>query len=212
MTTVTDGFAADLRAATSAGHSAAEGGEFLEALRPGTFTIADFAALTAAHLTIYRALEAVTARQAAEPVSAPFAIPGLTRTPRLAADLAALSELTPTPIPAAVPAAVAYADRLAEIADDPARFIAHHYTRYLGDLSGGQMIRHRLLQLHPELTAATSFYDFPDLGPLGTFKKQYRRLLDDVPMELRPAIVDEVQLAYDLNVKVFVELDQLRYP
>lgn len=201
-------FSAVLRASTASGHSAAEGGEFLGALGPGTFTLADFAALTQAHLTIYRALETAAAELATDPVAGPFVIDGLARTARLEADLRVLATLTPAP--ATVSAAVDYAARITEVAGDPARFIAHHYTRYLGDLSGGQMIRHALLKLHPELEMASSFYDFPDLGPLGSFKKHYRTLLDSIGEDHRDRMIDEVQLAYDLNVKVFVALDQLR--
>jgi len=64
----------------------------------------------------------------------------------------------------------AYICRLRKIADsaDPSPLLAHAYVRYMGDLSGGQIIRRRLAKAYGlELSNAGSgldFYDFKELG------------------------------------------------
>jgi len=46
-----------------------------------------------------------------------------------------------------------------DVSDDwPAGFVAHHYVRYLGDLSGGQILRRSLERAYPN--APTAFYTF----------------------------------------------------
>ena len=72
-----------------------------------------------------------------------------------------------------MPATAAYADRIREIAAEGwlPGIIAHHYTRYLGDLSGGQMIAKRVKKQFGFERAGIAFYDFTELGDLGEFKK-----------------------------------------
>src|SRR5207237_3072297 len=56
--------------------------------------------------------------------------------------------------------------------------ISHAYTRYLGDLSGGQIIKKilaRSLALPPE---ALSFYEFPEIADIRRFKDAYRDVLE----------------------------------
>ena len=92
-----------------------------------------------------------------------------------------------------------YAGRIAKAAEgDGARLIAHAYARYLGDLSGGQIL-HRLLarslQLRPSELA---FYDFPRFSDLEALKTDYRQALDRAGA-LSPdadAIVEEGALAF----------------
>ena len=90
-----------------------------------------------------------------------------------------------------------------------AAFLAHHYTRYLGDLSGGQVIRAALERsLGVTDGAGASFFSFPDVRP-GALKKRYRELLDEVPFDAaqREELVAEALVAYRLNVALAAELD-----
>jgi heme oxygenase len=108
-----------------------------------------------------------------------------------------------------LPATSAYVELIRASAEHPERFVAHHYTRLLGDLSGGQMIR-RTLQRHygDQVDGALSFYDLDRLGDLSEYKDAYRQRLDDAPWDeaQRAAAVDEANRAFAANAAVFAEL------
>ena len=93
----------------------------------------------------------------------------------------------------------------------PGGFVAHHYTRYLGDLSGGQFLARAIeRQLGLDPRTGTAFYDFSAVGDLTAFKDAYRLRLDAAPWsaEEKTRIVNETALAYDLNTEVLVELGE----
>jgi heme oxygenase len=103
------------------------------------------------------------------------------------------------------PAAAAYRDRIAA-AGWGGELLAHHYTRYLGDLSGGQAIGKILDREFGLCGAGLAFYDFP--LRVKPYKDNYRHRLD--ALGLRPVdvdrVVDEVRVAFGLNQAVFDEL------
>jgi len=112
-----------------------------------------------------------------------------------------------------------YIDRLNALAGtDPAPLLAHAYVRYLGDLSGGQFIRRRLAKAYNlEDGAGLSFYDFKQLsgsgsstiGDMKKIKEWYRDGMNagvgDDPA-LKAAIVEEANLAFELNSGLFTTL------
>ena len=81
----------------------------------------------------------------------------------------------------------------------PAGYVAHHYTRYLGDLSGGQVIGRRMAELLGEPERGTAFYRFAEIQQPKRFKDEYRRLLDAAPWDDDESgrVIDEVRVAYD---------------
>src|SRR5690606_27166383 len=89
------------------------------------------------------------------------------------------------------------------------RVIAHHYTRYLGDLSGGLAIG-RILDRTFELEGrGLSFYRF-DGVKAKLYKDGYRERLDALPLtdEQRAKGVTEVRNAFRHNQLVFADLGQ----
>ena len=54
-------------------------------------------------------------------------------------------------------------------------FVAHHYARYLGDLSGGQTLK-RIVARMFNLSSGEglAFYDFSQIPDLSQFKAEYR--------------------------------------
>ncbi|MDI6103084.1 biliverdin-producing heme oxygenase [Actinoplanes sp. NEAU-A12] len=208
-------FSTRVRRATMVQHREAETRGFISRLLSGSVPLAGFAALTAQYLTVYRELEAAAERVSAEAgLAAGFADPALTRVPSLEADLAHLygpdweSTLT------VLDSTRAYADRLRDLAaTSPTHFIAHHYVRYLGDLSGGQMIGRTLADVYGLGEAGTSFYRFEQIPDPRAYKVAYRARLDalGLPEEQAAALVAEAQLAFHYNAEVFVELGA-RYP
>src|SRR5690606_22576715 len=204
-------FSQQLREATREAHERAERSAFVAKLLDGSAGLSGYAALAAQHFHIYSALEEAGRSLADHPVVGRFLITGLDRVPALTADLESL--LGPRWRDAAVarPATVAYCERIAEVARTwPDGFVAHHYTRYLGDISGGQVIRSRLRTRYDIDGAGARFYDFSALGSPAAFRRRYRELLDTAgwdPAE-RERIIAEARVAFRHNEAVFAELDR----
>ncbi len=59
----------------------------------------------------------------------------------------------------------AYCHRINEVAEkDPYLLIAHHYTRYIGDLSGGKILKEITARvLKPPAGKGLDFYEFPSI-------------------------------------------------
>ncbi|GAA1763522.1 biliverdin-producing heme oxygenase [Nocardioides hankookensis] len=109
------------------------------------------------------------------------------------------------------PAADAYRQRLVDAAAQwPTLLVAHHYTRYLGDLSGGQAIGRILDRTFGLDGAGIAFYDFPEIAKPKIYKDGYRARLDalDLTAEEQERVVDEVQTAFRLNQALFAELGE----
>lgn len=113
-----------------------------------------------------------------------------------------------------LPATAAYAARVAECAREwPAGYVAHHYTRYLGDLSGGQIIRGTAEKTwgFERKGDGVRFYVFEQISNPAAFKRDYRELLDAVDADdlEKQRIVDECKRAFALNTAVFRELGEV---
>lgn len=88
---------------------------------------------------------------------------------------------------------------------DELRLVAHHYTRYLGDLSGGQAIG-ALVARHYGLTPdQLTFFEFPGIDNTVRFKEAYRQSLDTIPVTQadRELLVAEVKDAFRYNQSIF---------
>ncbi len=197
-----------VRSGTRLDHDAAQGSGFLDALAAGTLPREAYADLAAQHWFIYETLEQAAAAMAADPVAGEFVFPELTRLPSLSADLATL--LGPGSQPSALPATEEYRARLREVAfDHPWAFIAHHYTRYLGDLSGGQYLGPAIAEAYGLNGAGHRFFVFEGVSP-PAFRTRYRNLLDGLAFS--PAdeqnFLAEVTEAYRLNIAVLRELKE----
>lgn len=208
--TDTTSFADELRSVTAVDHQEAEGARFLGALAAGTLPRDGYVDLLAQYARLYDALEATGDRLAADPTVAPFLHEGLRRSAALRADLEDLAGPDWAERFPASAATTAYADRLSALASWPAGFVAHHYTRYLGDLSGGQFLGRaadRAYGLSPD--HGGRFADFSTLGDPAAFKAAYRQALDAAPWddEERARIVDEVHAAYVRNGQVLAALE-----
>lgn len=206
-------FSTLLRQRSSGAHSASEGEGFMSGLLKGEGTRDDYVALVAQHYFIYRALEAAADRMSADPIAAPFITDRLTRLPALEADLEFLigpdwaEQIRP------LPTAERYVARINEVGSTwPGGFIAHHYTRYLGDLSGGIFIGRVMQRRFGFETNGVGFYIFDDIADPRAFKDVYREQLDAVPWDddERERVVEEVLRAYQFNTELFQDLERAR--
>ncbi|WP_085367409.1 heme oxygenase (biliverdin-producing) [Leifsonia sp. NCR5] len=201
-------FSQALRERARTDHGSSEGAGFMQDLMTGKGCREDYIALVAQHYFIYEALEAVAARMSDDRVAAAFITPKLTRLPAIEADLAFLLGADWRDRIAPVPTTVRYVDRIHEVADWPGGFIAHHYTRYLGDLSGGQIIRTLMQRQFGFETNGVGFYLFAEIAKPREFKDVYRAQLDAVDWDdaERERVIDEVIVAYAFNTSLFEDL------
>lgn len=208
MTNVTP-FSVALRERSSGAHSSSEGQGFMTGLLEGEGTREDYTALVAQHYFIYEALEAAAARMATDPVASVFITEKLTRLPALEADLAHLIGDDWRMRIAPLPTTARYVARIEEVGSTwPGGFVAHHYTRYLGDLSGGLFIGRVMQRRFGFDTNGVGFYLFGEIADPKVFKQVYRAQLDAAPWDddEKERVIAEVLRAYRFNTDLFAEL------
>ncbi|MET7679626.1 biliverdin-producing heme oxygenase [Streptomyces sp. NPDC005423] len=206
-----DSFSTVIRTASHEQHVEAETSTFMSDLLGGRLGVDAYARYTEQLWFVYEALENGAERLAADPVAGPFIRPELLRLASLERDLAHLRGADWRSGVTALPATRAYADRVRECAEEwPAGYVAHHYTRYLGDLSGGQIIRDKAERTwgFERKGDGVRFYVFEGIANPAAFKRSYRELLDEVPVDdlEKQRIVAECKRAFALNTGVFQAL------
>lgn len=188
---------------SAAEHSAAEQTTFISELFAGRVTAAGYSAYLLRLRVVYAALEDAIRARRHDPMVAAVYDPALERLPAIDADLDHW-------LPGAArklhsPAATAYSERISGVAWGGC-LVAHHYTRYLGDLSGGRAIGKVLDRTFGLGGRGLAFYEFP-MRPK-PYKDDYRARLD----ALRPdadatdRIIGEVKVAFGLNHALLDEL------
>ncbi|POX54767.1 biliverdin-producing heme oxygenase [Streptomyces sp. Ru71] len=208
-----ESFSTVIRTASHEQHMAAETSTFMSDLLGGRLGVDAYARYTEQLWFVYEALEAGAGRLASDPVAGPFVRPELLRLPALERDLAHLRGPEWRAGLSALPATRAYADRVRVCAERwPGGYVAHHYTRYLGDLSGGQIIRGRAERTwgFARKGDGVRFYVFDGIGNPAAFKRDYRALLDGIGVDdlEKQRIVAECKRAFALNTAVFRALGQ----
>lgn len=207
-TTSATTLSASLREGTREQHAQAEGMEFIDGLVGGRLSREAYTALAVQQLAIYTPLEQAGATLRAAGADQGLVFDELTRVPAIERDLAFLLGPGWAAQVTFLPATQAYAERLAACSSDLTLYAAHAYTRYLGDLSGGQVVK-RMVQRHYGVPdEGVGFYDFPQIHKLKPFKDVYRERLDhlDLDDDQRAAAVEEARVAFGLNQAVFAEL------
>jgi heme oxygenase len=197
-----------LRLATTPLHRRVESSPFVQALLHGRLARRGYALMLRSLFDIYAALEAGLARHAQHAAIATTFDPALFRREALGRDLAVLHgpawmhELEP------VPTTSVFVQRLHRLAADrPDALVAHAYTRYLGDLSGGQILRRavaRSMALPAE--AGLAFYAFDAVPPVAARVQAFRAGLDRIPGAYHDAIAAEALEAFGLHERLFAEL------
>ncbi|MFW0791751.1 heme oxygenase (biliverdin-producing) [Gordonia sp. CPCC 205333] len=195
-----------LRQATSAAHENAERSAFVESLMSGELDARAYGRLAAQLYYVYRALESTGDELRDDPVAGGFHDEKLRRLPSLTGDLAALGVDFSAVEP--LPSTTAYVDAIAASVDDPVRYVAHHYTRYLGDLSGGQVVAHRLREHYSVGDDALTFFKFAGIDKLKRYKDAYRDRLDGLTLDEREIdrLTAEAVRAFEFNSALFAEL------
>lgn len=202
--------ATQLREGTKKSHTMAENVGFVKCFLKGVVEKNSYRKLVTNLYFVYAAMEEEMEKLRQHPIVSQIYFPQLNRKQALERDLyfyygpnwrqeIAISE-----------AGQAYVARIREVAaSQPELLVAHSYTRYLGDLSGGQILK-KIAQRAMNLNdGGTAFYEFKDISDEKAFKNQYRQAMDELPIEQATAerIVDEANAAFGMNMKMFEELE-----
>ena len=201
--------AKQLKEGTKQSHSAAENTKFVSSFLRGVVSKKGYRQLVANYYFIYQAMEVEVLRLKDDPVVGPLNIKELYRHRRLAKDCEYFygKDWAKTIYP--TEACQQYVNRIREVAHDQTELlVGHHYTRYLGDLSGGQILRNIAKNSLKLDDGGLDFYEF-DIEDKKEFKNNYRATLNTLPVteSQLSAIVSEANYAFRLNMFMFDELD-----
>ena len=212
-TTVPAGLAGRLRDATGAAHTAAERTAFVKHLFKGTLPRDGYVGFIRALHPVYVALEAAMAAHQHDAAVGMVYDPGLDRAASLEQDLEFCAGKDWRAIPV-VKAASEYADHLTGLGTRmPRGLVAHAYVRYLGDLSGGQMMGRSVAKVYQAGEAGTNFYNFKGISDLNGRKNTYRAALTALPLSAKEQdeVVQEAIAGFDYAKRMFEDLDKA-YP
>jgi heme oxygenase len=203
------GLALALKEGTRNSHSMAENSQFMSGFFKGLSTRSAFSQLVASLYYVYKAMEeAFDYTTDANVQSMDF--PELRRVPSLEDDMAYYfgrnwkSEIVPSR------ATRVYCNQIQTIAQEkPHLLLAHMYTRYIGDLFGGQLMRGMArTSLKLEEGKGTRFYEFDEISSIRQFIEVWYTKLNELDLtdEQKEEIVQEANRVFVLNIGVFEEL------
>lgn len=203
--------ATKLREGTKKAHTMAENVGFIKCFLKGVVEKTSYRKLVSNLYFVYSAMEEEMERHHSHPIVSKIYFPQLNRKKSLEQDLVFYyganwrEQVTPSS------AAKDYVQRIREIsASAPELLIAHSYTRYIGDLSGGQILK-KIAQQGMNLVEGegTAFYEFKEIPDEKAFKANYRQALNELPLDeaAMDRIVDEANATFGMNMKMFQELE-----
>ncbi|XP_076584987.1 heme oxygenase-like [Chaetodon auriga] len=203
-----------IKKVTKDSHVRAENTELMLSFQRGQVTLQQYKLLLCSLYEIYQALEEELERNCNHPGVAPIYFPAeLARLEAIEKDLEYFyGQDWREKI--AVPAATKrYSHRLRQIGrENPEFLVAHAYTRYLGDLSGGQVLG-RIAQKSMGLKSkeGLAFFAFPGVSSPNLFKQLYRSRMNSVELteEERNGVLEEAVRAFELNIQVFDDLQKM---
>jgi heme oxygenase len=201
----TDPLSTVLRQATWGAHEEVESGPLEDALADGRLAVEVYADLLAQSWAVYRAIESLAPQLRGHAVAGAFVRPEVFRTEHIERDLVHYwgpSWKTRVDLLADTQS---YVHRIVTVAAaDPVAWIAHSYTRYLADLSGGLVIDKAITDAYGLQQEGRWLYTF-DLGggvDPKTWKNAYRQLLNTLDLDAETAVrlIEEALVAYQCNI------------
>ena len=177
-------FSKELKIGTKKSHSAAENTSFVRSFLRGVVSKESYKKLVSDLYFVYSAMEEEVENLKDHPIIGQIQLSDLKRVNALEQDLRFYygpiwrSLITPSE------ACNQYVNRIREVAkNEPELLVGHHYTRYLGDLSGGQILKgiaEKALALGDG--QGLKFYDFEKIEDTKAYKAGYRGILDGLPI------------------------------
>ena len=203
--------AEQLRKGTTKSHSMAENVSFVKSFLGGVVDKNSYRTLVANLYFVYSAIEEEIENNRHHPSVSLIYFPQLNRKKSLERDLEYYygTDWRKLVTPSSV--TQSYVDRIHSIGKyQPELLVSHAYTRYMGDLSGGQILKNiakNAMQLLGD--EGTEFYLFRDIDDEKEFKIQYRDALNLIPVTDSQInlVISEANVAFNLNMKMFQELN-----
>ncbi|KAM9096366.1 heme oxygenase 2 isoform X1 [Sarcophilus harrisii] len=203
-----------LKDGTKESHDRAENTQFVKDFLKGHIKKDLFKLATTALYFTYSALEEEMDRNKSHPAFAPLYFPTeLHRKEALTKDMEYFFGEDWREKVKCSEATQHYVDRIHYVGQhEPELLVAHAYTRYMGDLSGGQVLKkvaQRMLKL-PSTGEGTQFYLFENIDNAQQFKQFYRARMNalDLDLKIKEKIVEEANKAFEYNMQIFNELDK----
>ena len=202
-------FSADLKEGTKESHSAAENTKFVASFLRGVVDYEEYRKLLTNFYYVYDTMEQ-RIRETEDPMVQAVRSESLERKEGIERDLEYYygSEWRDKQIPSE--ACNKYCARINEVAEEnPYLLVAHHYTRYIGDLSGGKILKEIAARvLKPPVGKGLDFYEFPSIPDAKLFKQNYRAVLDNLGTDSSQenALIAEANYAFRLNMYMFDEI------
>lgn len=200
-----------LRQGTAKSHSMAENVSFIKSFLGGVVDKKSYRILIANLYFVYSAIEQEMLSNRHHEVIHSIYFPELNRKQSLEKDLQYYYGLDwQTKVQPSEVTRV-YVDRIHNIGQyQPELLISHAYARYMGDLSGGQILKSiakNAMRLDDD--AGTEFYVFRAISNEREFKKMYRNTLDSISLEDSQvsSVISEANIAFNLNMQMFKELN-----
>ena len=206
-----DNFAKQLKEGTKKSHSAAENTTFVKSFLRGVVSKESYRALVNDLYFVYCALEEEVSNLKDHPVIGNLQLSDLNRRDALEMDLRYYYGPIWRSLIKPSEACERYVNRIREVAkNEPELLVGHHYTRYLGDLSGGQILK-GIAQKAMELGdgQGLKFYDFEKIKNKKAYKAHYRGILNTLDLDQHQvdAIIVEANYAFRLNMYMFDTLE-----
>jgi heme oxygenase len=196
-------FSARLRRETAPDHNNAESDDVMIRLLRGELTLSLYLELVVQLQEVYRTLEDCARRMSTDPRIGAFMDQALNRVDSLAVDRQELERRLAKTGGDVLPATREFCARIETVTRDrPLLLLAHHYTRYLGDLSGGIMIGRSVdKNFGFEGGSGVTWFQFPLIDDIDAYKNAYRARLDSLEMTPDEAdqLVAEAHVSYALN-------------
>ena len=202
-------FSKEIKIGTKKSHSAAENTAFVKSFLRGVVSKDSYKVLVADLYFVYDAMEQEVRRLKDHPVVGKINLPELERVNNLERDLRYFYGPIWRGLIKPSEACERYVNRIREVAkNEPELLVGHHYTRYLGDLSGGQILKNiaeKAMNLKGE---GLYFYDFHKIDDAKIYKTKYRSILDELPLteSQQNALIVEANWAFRLNMNMFDQL------
>ncbi|MGB1622951.1 MAG: heme oxygenase (biliverdin-producing), partial [Synechococcus sp.] len=176
--------AAQIREGTKKSHTMAENTGFVSCFLKGVVDKASYRKLVADLYFVYEAMEEEIDKLGDHPIVGPIGKKELNRRESLEQDLTYYfgagwkDQIQPSP------SAAAYVERIHTVAkESPELLVGHHYTRYLGDLSGGQILKNIAQKaMNMDGDDGLRFYVFDEIEDEKAFKTDYRAAMDGLPI------------------------------